>query len=76
MLFIPRASKPGIRELIVTAKRVVRERQRDEPRAKSLLIYDVEGELFFGAAPELRAYLLQIIDETERAPESNMSFCA
>jgi SulP family sulfate permease len=67
MLFIPRASKPGIRELIVTPERVVRERQRDEPRAKSLLIYDVEGELFFGAAPELHAYLQQIIDETERS---------
>jgi SulP family sulfate permease len=64
LLFVPRASKPGIRELIVTAERVVRERLPNEARAKSLLIYDLEGELFFGAAPELHRYLESIIEET------------
>jgi SulP family sulfate permease len=66
ILFVPRASKPGIRELIVTPERVVRERQPEEARAKSLLIYDLEGELFFGAAPELDRYLTQITEETDR----------
>jgi SulP family sulfate permease len=65
-LFLPRASKLGIRELIVTPEGVVRERLAEEARAKSLLIYDVEGEVFFGAAPELQRYLRQIIDETGR----------
>jgi SulP family sulfate permease len=64
ILFVPRVSKLGIRELIVTPERVVRERQPDEPRADSLLIYDLEGELFFGAAPELDHYLDQIKQET------------
>jgi SulP family sulfate permease len=67
LLFIPRASKLGIRELIVTPEGVVRERQAAEPRAKSLLIYDIEGDLFFGAAPELERYLQQIFDEAERS---------
>jgi sulfate permease, SulP family len=66
ILFVPRASKPGIRELIVTPERVIRERQPEEARAKALLIYDLEGELFFGAAPELDRYLTSITEETDR----------
>ena len=66
VLFVPRASKPGIRELIVTPERVVRERQPDEARARSLLIYDLEGELFFGAAPELQRHLEHIQEEATR----------
>lgn len=64
LLFVPRVSKLGIRELIVTPERVVRERQPDDPRSNSLLIYDLEGELFFGAALELDHYLDQIKQET------------
>jgi sulfate permease, SulP family len=66
LLFVPRTARPGIRELIVTPERVVRERQPGEERAQSMLIYDVEGELFFGAAPELDRFLTQIKDETDR----------
>jgi len=64
LLLVPRVSKLGIRELIVTPERVVRERLPDEPRSRSLLIYDLEGELFFGAAPELDDYLNRITQET------------
>lgn len=64
LLFVPRVSKLGIRELIVTPERVVRERLPDEARSPGLLIYDLEGELFFGAAPELDRYLDQITQET------------
>ncbi len=66
LLFVRRASKPGIRELIVTPERVVRERLAGEGRAESLLIYDLEGELFFGAAPVLHGYLHEILQETDR----------
>jgi len=66
VLFVSRASKPSIRELIVTSERVVRERLPDEPRTSPLLIYDLEGEFFFGAAPEFDRYLSDILDETER----------
>jgi SulP family sulfate permease len=64
ILFVPRVSKLGIRELIVTPECVVRERLPDEARSSSLLIYDLEGELFFGAVPELDCYLDQINRET------------
>jgi SulP family sulfate permease len=66
VLFVTRASKPSMRELIVTAERVVRERQPQEERAGRLLIYDLEGELFFGAAPELERYLSDILAEAQR----------
>jgi SulP family sulfate permease len=66
LLFIPRVAKLAVRELIVTPERVVRERQPDEPRSNSLAIYDLEGELFFGAAPELDRYLEQIKQEAIR----------
>jgi SulP family sulfate permease len=66
MLFVSRASTPSIRELIVTPERLVRERLPEEPRVGPLLIYDLEGEFFFGAAPEFDRYLSQILDETDR----------
>ena len=64
IMFVPRASRLGIRELIVAPDRVIRERLPNEERAESLLIYDLEGELFFGAAPELERYLESIGEET------------
>ena len=66
-VFVTRAAKPSMRELIVTPERVVRERQPEDERAGPLLIYDLEGELFFGAAPELERYLSAILTEAERA---------
>jgi SulP family sulfate permease len=66
VLFVTRASKPSMRELIVTPQRVVRERQPQEERAGPLLIYDMEGELFFGAAPEFDRFLAEILQEAGR----------
>jgi SulP family sulfate permease len=56
VLFVPRAAKLKASELIVTPERVVRERLPDDPSDPSTVIYDLEGELFFGAAPELDRY--------------------
>ena len=66
LMFVPRASRVSMRELIVTPERVVRERQPDDERAGSVLIYDLEGELFFGAAPELDRHLESLKQETIR----------
>jgi SulP family sulfate permease len=60
LLFVPRAAKLKAKELIVTPERVVRERIPGDPTDPSIVIYDLEGELFFGAAPELDRYLLEI----------------
>ena len=57
LLFVPRAAKLKAAELTVTPERVVRERIPSDPVDPSTVIYDLEGELFFGAAPELDRYL-------------------
>jgi SulP family sulfate permease len=67
IIFVPRASKMTIRELVVTSERVVRERQPQDPPADAVLIFDIEGELFFGAAPELDRYLEEIKEKTQQA---------
>jgi SulP family sulfate permease len=60
IMFVPRASRLNVRELVVTPERVVRERQPQDLPAGAVRIYDFEGELFFGAAPELDRYLEDI----------------
>ena len=57
LLFVPRAAKLKASELILDDHNVVRERLATEPPNDGFLIYDLEGELFFGAAPELHRYL-------------------
>ena len=57
LLFIPRAAKLKINELVVTDEGVVRERVSTDAPASSVIIHDLEGELFFGAAPELERHL-------------------
>lgn len=57
LLFVPRAAKLKARELVVTPERVVRERLPGDAVDPALVIYDLEGELFFGAAPDLDRYL-------------------
>jgi len=57
LLYVPRASRLKISELVVTPDRVVRERLVSDPPSQGVLIYDLEGELFFGAAPDLEGYL-------------------
>jgi sulfate permease, SulP family len=44
---------------------VVRERIPGDPADPSIVIYDLEGELFFGAAPELDRYLVEIAQRIE-----------
>jgi SulP family sulfate permease len=57
LLFVPRAAKLKAAELVVSPERVVRERLPADPRCTAFVLYDLEGELFFGAAPELDRYL-------------------
>jgi SulP family sulfate permease len=65
LLFVPRAAKLKAKELIVTPERVVRERISGDPADQGVLIYDLEGELFFGAAPELDRYLTALRERIE-----------
>src|SRR5580658_5554178 len=65
LLFVPRASVLRWSELAVSSERVVRERLADDPPCSAMLLYDLEGELFFGAGPELG----RCFDELKRRTE-------
>jgi len=62
LLFVPRAALLHVSELTVSNGRVLRERLPNDPVCTSMLLYDLEGELFFGAAPVLD----QLFDELRR----------
>jgi SulP family sulfate permease len=55
--YVPRAGKLKATELVVSAERVVRERLPSDPPSDGVLIVDLEGELFFGAAPDVARHL-------------------
>jgi sulfate permease, SulP family len=44
---------------------VVREKLADDPSCTSFILYDLEAELFFGAAPELERYLTALTDRAQ-----------
>ncbi len=53
LLFVPRAARLLVTEMVVGPDLVVRDRHRGDPQCGNLAIFSLEGELFFGAAPLL-----------------------
>jgi SulP family sulfate permease len=60
LLFVPRAARLKGTELVVDRDRVIRARAPTGIFCGAVVIYDLEGELFFGAAPELDRYFQEI----------------
>jgi SulP family sulfate permease len=69
LLFVPRAAKLKANELVVDDEGVVREKLPDDPTCSAFILEDLEGELFFGAAPELERYLSAL---THRAQDEKI----
>jgi SulP family sulfate permease len=57
VLAVPRAGRMTRTEFVVTQSGVVRERHDDEPADEQLLIFGLEGELFFGSSLALAEHL-------------------
>ncbi|MEM5404905.1 SulP family inorganic anion transporter [Paraburkholderia unamae] len=57
LLFVPRASRLKVSELVVSPEGVVREKLPEDLPCSAVAVWDFEGEFFFGAAPELDRYL-------------------
>lgn len=53
VLFVPKAARIHMTQLTLTPERVLRERVASDPPCDRILIYNLEGDLFFGAAPQL-----------------------
>ncbi len=64
--YLPRAAKLKATELVVADDRVVRERLPSDPPSHEVLIIDLEGELFFGAAPDLERHLEDAASQAKR----------
>jgi sulfate permease, SulP family len=64
--YLLHASRLKVQELVVAPEQVVRARIAADPPAKDVAIYDFEGDLFFGAAPELHAFLDKVKDESRQ----------
>jgi SulP family sulfate permease len=62
VLYVPRAARVHLTELAVTRDRVIRERDPSDAPCSRIRIYSLEGEFFFGAAPELEQHLDSIVD--------------
>ncbi|HJT75974.1 MAG TPA: SulP family inorganic anion transporter [Gemmataceae bacterium] len=60
LFFVPRASRLHASELVLGPDRAVRERQPGDPACPRLVVFSLEGNLFFGAAPELAEHLAEL----------------
>jgi sulfate permease, SulP family len=65
VLYVPRAARVQLTELVMTPERVVRERLAEDEPCSRIRVYSLEGEFFFGASPELEQHL-DAIAETAR----------
>jgi SulP family sulfate permease len=74
LLFVPRASKLRVTELVVSDERIVRERLPSDEECTAVSIYDLEGELFFGAAPTLETYLEEARDRARAQGNRHLVF--
>jgi sulfate permease, SulP family len=61
VLFVPRAARIHLTELTVGPERVIRERAGGDVRCERILIFALEGELFFGSAPDLERHFETIL---------------
>jgi SulP family sulfate permease len=60
VLYVPLAARVRLTELVLTPERVVRERHASDVLCNRIRIYSMEGEFFFGAAPEVEQHLEEI----------------
>jgi sulfate permease, SulP family len=74
LLFVPRASKLRLTELVVSDEGVVRGRLPNDEECTAVSIYDLEGEFFFGAAPTLEAYLEEARDRARLQGNRHLVF--
>jgi SulP family sulfate permease len=74
LLFAPRAAKLRIRELVVSDERIVRERLTSDEECTAVGIYDLEGELFFGAAPAFEACLEEAMGRAKLRGNQHLVF--
>jgi SulP family sulfate permease len=66
VLYVPRAAQVRMVRLLQTPEQQLREHQPGDAECDRLLIYDLEGNLFFGAEPEVKKHFALIEDAAQR----------
>ncbi|MDX2170169.1 MAG: SulP family inorganic anion transporter [Deltaproteobacteria bacterium] len=56
LLAVPRMSRMLLTEFVVTADRTIRERHADDPGCDRILIFGLEGEMYFGSGASLEQH--------------------
>jgi len=67
VLYAPRAARVHLTELVLTDARTIRPRDEGDALCTKMLLFNLEGELFFGSAPEFEELLRGIearVDES------------
>lgn len=63
LIYLPRAAKVSATQLVLTKEGVIREQRPEDPQCNRILVYNVEGEMFFGASPDLETELAKIQEQ-------------
>lgn len=62
LLYVPQAARVHVTELVLAPDRVIRERRTGDVPCNRIRLFSLEGELFFGAAPQLESHLEAVDD--------------
>jgi SulP family sulfate permease len=65
VLYIPKAARVQLIEWTLTGKGLLRERGPGEPRCERMLLYSLEGEVFFGSTPEVEGGLSDVVQNVQ-----------
>jgi SulP family sulfate permease len=66
LMYVPRAARVEMHELVIDDTHRIRQRADQDVRCTKLRIFDFEGELFFGSGPEFESHLEWIENELDR----------
>jgi sulfate permease, SulP family len=66
VLYVPRAARPHLIELTLAPEGVLRERIDSDPPCGRMRLYSLEGELFFGSAPEVDRHFMAIEGQVDQ----------
>jgi len=67
LLAVPRVGQMLLTEFVILADGIVHERLPEDVPCPRLLVFGLEGEMFFGAAASLEGHLAQIEERTDSA---------
>ncbi len=60
LIYVPKAAKVTMEELVIDPSGMIRERYPDDAPCDRIKMVNFEGELFFGSSPDFEAHLEQI----------------